>query len=126
MTPSRILVVDDHPTNLKLLSYVLGARGFAVTTASDADEARAALDHAMPALVLMDVQLPVVDGLSLTRSLRADERFALLPIVAVTAYAMASDERAALDAGCTAFVSKPIDTRALVALIDRLLGREGS
>ncbi len=121
MSGPRILVVDDHPTNLKLLSFVLEARGFEVITARDADEARAALDGELPALVLMDIQLPRVDGLTLTRSLRSEERFARLPIVAVTAYAMESDRQAAREAGCTDFVSKPIDTRALGALVTRLV-----
>jgi len=121
MSRPRILVVDDHAANLKLISFVLQARGFDVLVAQDADEARAVLERELPALILMDVQLPRVDGLTLTRSLRADERFAHVPIVAVTAYAMASDRCAALEAGCTAFVAKPIETRALGALVRRLV-----
>ena len=121
MSARRILVVDDHPMNLKLLTFLLTSRGFAVVVARDADEARAALEREPPELVLMDIQLPHTDGLTLTRELRGEERWRKVPIVAVTAYAMASDEQAAREAGFAGFVSKPIDTRALLALIDRLL-----
>jgi CheY-like chemotaxis protein len=117
-----VLVVDDHPANTKLVSFVLEGRGIKVRSARNADEALAELESARPDLVLMDVQLPGVDGLTLTRRLRADPRFAKMPIVAVTAYAMARDEDAAREAGCDAFVSKPIDTRALGDLVLRLLG----
>lgn len=117
----RILVVDDHPANTKLVTFVLQARGLAVVTAASAEEALAVLEGETPSLILMDVQLPGTDGLELTRRLRTDLRFARLPIVAVTAYAMASDEQAAYAAGCNAFVSKPIDTRALGELVLRLL-----
>ena len=121
MSQRRILVVDDHPMNLKLLTFLLTSRGFAAVVARNADEARAALEREPPELVLMDIQLPHTDGLTLTRELRGEERWRKVPIVAVTAYAMASDEQAAREAGCAGFVSKPIDTRALLALIDRLL-----
>lgn len=122
MSRPRILVVDDHAANVKLVSFVLRARGFEVVAAHDADEARAELEREVPALILMDVQLPRVDGLTLTRSLRADDRFARVPIVAVTAYAMASDRQAAYEAGCTEFMAKPIETRSLGALVERLVG----
>src|SRR5262249_10064116 len=101
---------------------VLRGRGLDVVTAASATEAVDALERATPALVLMDIQLPGTDGLTLTRRLRADARWRALPIVAVTAYAMARDEAAARGAGCRAFVSKPMDTRGLGDLVERLLG----
>jgi CheY-like chemotaxis protein len=119
-----VLVVDDHPANTKLVTFVLQARGLKVVAAASAEEALGVLATEMPALILMDVQLPGTDGLELTRRLRADPRFADLPIVAVTAYAMARDEQAAYAAGCNAFVSKPIDTRALGDLVLKLLSEK--
>lgn len=116
----RVLVIDDHPANTKLVTFVLQARGLAVVTAASAEEALTVLEREVPSLILMDVQLPGTDGLELTRRLRADPRFADVPIVAVTAYAMARDEQAAYAAGCNAFVSKPIDTRALGELVLKL------
>ena len=81
-----------------------------------------------PAVILMDVQLPGTDGLTLTRAIRSDARFVRLPIVAVTAYAMEADREAALGAGCDAFVAKPIDVRALGELVHALMrrGAEGA
>lgn len=121
MSRRVVLVVDDHPSNTKLVSFVLRSHGLDVATAESASEAWAALERFTPSLILMDVQLPVVDGLTLTRALRRDRRFSEIPIVAVTAYAMERDRIAALDAGCDAFVSKPLDTRALGELVLRLL-----
>jgi len=126
MSSGRVLVVDDHPANTKLVTFVLQARGLQVVTAASAEEAMTVLQNEMPSLILMDVQLPGTDGLELTRNLRADPKYASLPIVAVTAYAMARDEQAAYAAGCNAFVSKPIDTRALGELVLKLLGETPS
>lgn len=122
MSKPLVLVVDDHPLNAKLLSFVVRSRGMEVVTAGSAAETRAALERAVPALILMDVQLPEVDGLTLTRELRSDARYAHVPIVAVTAYAMERDRQAAKDAGCDAFVSKPIDTQAVGDLVARIVG----
>lgn len=121
MSSGYVLVVDDHPLNCTLIEYVLELRGIETRAAHDAEEALAAIERERPGAVLMDVQLPGMDGLTLTRRLRSDPRFAGLPIVALTAYAMASDETAAREAGCDAFVSKPIDTVALAELVVRLL-----
>ncbi len=121
-----VLVVDDHPANTKLVTFVLQAHGLKVVAAASAEEALGVLATQTPALILMDVQLPGTDGLELTRQLRNQARFAELPIVAVTAYAMARDEQAAYAAGCNAFVSKPIDTRALAVLVLKLLAARTS
>jgi CheY-like chemotaxis protein len=118
---ATVLVVDDHPANTKLVSFVLKSKGLTVVTAANADEAWAALEREIPKLILMDVQLPGTDGLTLTRALLADPRYGKVPIVAVTAYAMQRDRDAAHEAGCVAFVSKPVDTRALGELVLRLL-----
>lgn len=118
----RILVVDDNVTNLKLIEYLLKAKGYDVLTAVDADSALEAVGAQRPALVLMDLQLPGMDGLELTRKLKADPNTADIAIVAVTAYAMKGDEQRALDAGCDGYIAKPIDTRALPQVVERHLG----
>jgi len=117
------LVVDDLPLNLKLLSALLAANGFAVQTATSAEAALVVLAGSPVDVVLLDLRLPGMDGLTLARTLRADPRYRDLVIVAVTANAMKSDEVAALAAGCNAFVSKPINTRALIPLVTHLLAR---
>jgi two-component system cell cycle response regulator DivK len=120
VTRPVVLVVDDHPLNVKLVTFVLRSRGMDVVSAGNATETWEVLAKVVPAVILMDVQLPGTDGLTLTRAIRADARFTTTPIVALTAYAMASDEAAARAAGCSDFVSKPIDTQALGDLVTRL------
>jgi CheY-like chemotaxis protein len=119
---ARILIVDDNPTNLKLASDVLMSEGFAVEMAQDADEARMLLGRRLPDLILMDIALPGMDGLTLTRLLKAESRFALVPIVALTASAMRGDEEKALAAGCAGYITKPINTRTFGRQIRELLG----
>lgn len=123
MGGERVLVVDDNLTNLKLIEYLLQARGYEVITAFDAEAALAAVQAQRPSLVLMDLQLPGMDGLELTRKLKADRATRGILIVAVTAYAMKGDEERALEAGCDGYIAKPIDTRTLPGLIEALLSR---
>ena len=122
MTAPVVLVIDDNPMNVKLLRFVLEARGYFVRGAHSAEDAMRSLEEGAPALILMDIQLPGTDGLTLSRRLRADARYARTPIVAVSASAMPQDHVAALEAGCDEFVAKPIDTRTFTAIVDRLLG----
>ena len=117
-----ILIVDDNPTNLKLVAYLVRANGYDVDTAIDADAALAAIRTRRPALILMDLQLPGVDGLELTRRLKTDPGTRGIVIVALTAYAMKGDLEKAVAAGCDDYVTKPIDTRKLPELIARHLG----
>lgn len=120
-TPPAILIVDDNPANMKLLSFLLGTRGYEVRTSADADEAMTALASFQPRLILMDLQLPGVDGLTLTRRLKADAAYRHITIVAVTASAMKGDEQKAMEAGCDGYITKPIDTRAVPQLIESFL-----
>ena len=113
----RVLIVDDNPTNLKLVAYLVKANGYEVDTAADADGAVAAIAANRPRVILMDLQLPGVDGLELTRRLKADPATRDITIIAVTAYAMKGDQEKAYEAGCDDYVTKPIDTRALPELI---------
>ena len=112
-----ILVVDDNEGGLLLASAVLQREGFRVDSAGSADEVLERLSARVPDLILMDVQLPGQDGLSLTRQLKADPATAPIPIVALTAHAMATDREQAMAAGCIGYISKPIETRTLGDLI---------
>ncbi len=115
----RVLIVDDNPTNLKLVAYLVKANGYEVDTAGDADAALASIAAHRPRVILMDLQLPGVDGLELTRRLKSDPATRDIAIIAVTAYAMKGDQEKAFAAGCDDYVTKPIDTRALPQLIAR-------
>lgn len=117
----QILVVDDKPTNLKLASDVLEMAGYSTIKAADAEEAQKILQQTTPDLILMDIALPGMDGLTLTRKLKADERLQHVPVVALTAFAMKGDEQKALDAGCVGYITKPIDTRTLAQRVSDLL-----
>ncbi len=122
MDPSRLLIVDDHVGNLKLLRVLLGGEGFEVRTALSVREALEALETFRPRLILTDIQMPDMDGLEFIRRLKASPETREIPVVAVTAYAMSGDERKAREAGCDAYVTKPIDTRTLPDLLRGLLG----
>jgi len=124
MANEPILVVDDNPLNLKLARLLLSAEDYLVRTAEHAQAALAVLETFRPRMILMDVQLPGMDGLELTRRLRADPSFEDVIILAVTAFAMAEDARRAKDAGCDGLVTKPVDTRTLPDLVRAYLDGE--
>src|SRR5712692_2261398 len=117
MSSHSILIVDDNQMNLKLVRVVLQNEGYDVRTAADAEEALAVLQGWRPHLILMDMQLPGMDGLELTRQLKRDPATSDIVIVAITAYAMKGDEQKAVYAGCDGYVTKPIDTRALPDIV---------
>lgn len=121
---SLILVVDDNEAGQLLVCTVLQLEGFRVDSAGSAEQVLERLNLRMPDLILMDVQLPGQDGLSLTRKLKADPATAAIPIVALTAHAMAADREQALAAGCAGYISKPIDTRTLGDQIRELLSAQ--
>jgi CheY-like chemotaxis protein len=116
-----VLIVDDNPINLKLASEVLRAGDYNIVEAADAEQAQQLLTHTVPDLILMDIALPGLDGLSLTRIIKADARLSHIPIVALTAYAMRGDDLKAAVAGCDGYITKPIDTRALVAQVTSII-----
>jgi len=121
MAGERILIVDDNPTNMKLVLFILSARGYEVSTATDAKEALATLADRLPRLILMDLQLPGMDGLELTRRLKADPKTRHIVIVAVTAFAMKGDEEIIRQGGCEAYISKPISVTSFLETIRRFL-----
>jgi CheY-like chemotaxis protein len=113
MAADPVLIVDDNPVNLRLTEVVLKGARHEVHTARDAESALEAVASIHPGLILMDIQLPGMDGLELTRRLRADPDTRDIVIVATSAYAMASDKRKAREAGCDGYIVKPIDVRTL-------------
>ncbi|HVA36112.1 MAG TPA: response regulator [Candidatus Dormibacteraeota bacterium] len=123
MRAPSILVVDDNETNLKLLRVVLARSGFSVATAGNAAEARRSIEISKPDVILMDIQLPGIDGLALTRSLKADAANRDIAIIAVTSYAMKGDREKALAAGCDDYLSKPVDIRSIGEVIRSHLKR---
>ena len=123
MNAKRILVVDDNAVNLKLFTYLLASKDRDVRTASDAREALDLLQSFRPDLILMDIQLPDIDGLELTRRLRKDPHTHDTTIVAVTAYAMKGDEERARAAGVDGYISKPIEKEAFRRVVAEYLQR---
>ena len=122
---ATILVVDDNPINLKLVSDLLAFEGYRVLKAEDGEQAAASVEAEPPDLILLDVDLPGIDGLTLTKRLKSDVRTGDIIIVALTAFAMKADRQRAMAAGCDAYVTKPIDTRGLPGQVAALLQRRG-
>lgn len=116
-----ILIVEDNPMNMELARDVLEANGYRVRGAASAGEALQALQESLPDLILMDIQLPGLDGLELTRTLKQDADTKDIIVVAMTAHAMRGDRERILEAGCSGYIAKPIDTRALSREVARLL-----
>jgi CheY-like chemotaxis protein len=121
--PLRTLIVDDLPLNLKLLTTLLRAHKFAVSTAMSAEEAKTLLASEKFELLLLDIRLPGMDGLTFAKLLRADPTYEGMTIVAVTANAMKNDEALAVAAGCDGYVTKPIDTRRFIPYVTDLLAK---
>jgi|SRR5581483_461191 len=117
MPGETLLIVDDNPVNTKLASITLKVAGYDVHSAGDAYEALEVLQTLRPALILMDLQMPGMDGLTLTRQLRNDPDQRDVRIIAITSYAMKGDEEKALAAGCDGYIPKPIDTRTFAETI---------
>jgi CheY-like chemotaxis protein len=116
-----ILVVDDDLANLALAEALLQAEGFHVRVAIDAAATLTVLQTVKPALILMDIQLPEIDGWELTRRLKADPATSAIPVIAITAYGKAGDERKAKQAGFVEFLAKPVSTRDLPGIVRRHL-----
>ena len=119
----RILVVEDNPMSLELMVELLSPRGFEVHACSDGREVMRLAKAHHPDLILLDINLPNIDGLTLARTLRGDPETQAIAILAVSAYAMAGDEERVLKAGCDGFIPKPIDTGAFFAAVSAFLDR---
>ncbi len=116
-----ILVVEDNDRNRRLMRIVLKAKGYEVIEAAKGKEAMDYLSTHVPDLILMDIQLPGRDGLTLTKEIKSNEQTKDIPVVAVTAYAMKGDKERMLESGCDGYISKPIDTQKLPLTIAEIL-----
>ena len=123
MAHESILVVDDQPLSIKLIQLILEGEGYHVLVAANATEALQAVQASMPDLILMDIHLPSLDGLALTKLLRSDQESRHIKIVAISAYSTAEDDQRIAAAGCAGFIPKPIDTRTLAASIREYLDK---
>ena len=117
----RILIVEDSPQNMRLMEMTLKAKNYTLLKATDGEEALDMATRERPDLIIMDVQLPKLNGLEVTRKLRDTVEFSHIPIIAITAFAMKGDKERAIEAGCDAYLSKPIDTRQLPGMIAEML-----
>ena len=117
----KILVVEDTPMNLELATDLLEAAGHAVLAATSAEAGIECARREQPDLILMDISLPGMDGLAATRALKANAATQSIPVVALTAHAMQGDEQLAREAGCLAYLTKPIDTRGFATRVATLL-----
>ena len=118
---TKVLIVDDEPDNVELMIRRLSRRGFAVIGAFSAEEAITAAIADRPDIILMDIKMPVVDGLEATRQLKNRTETAKIPIIALTAHAMAEDRDRALAAGADEYESKPVDLPKLIEKIEKLV-----
>lgn len=117
----KILIVEDNKTNRKLITILLSMENYEIRAATDAYEALQTLNSFQPVLILMDIQLPGMDGLELTRKLKNDARYKNIPVIAITAYAMKGDKEKALAAGCVDYVTKPLDPKSFLETIAKYL-----
>ena len=121
MVKKKILIVEDNPQNMKLMEMLLEAKGYILLEAIDGEQAMDVATTERPDLILMDIQLPKMSGLEVTRRLRQLPAFNHIPIIAITAYAMKGDKEKFIEAGCDAYLAKPIDTRELPRVISEML-----
>ena len=119
--PKKILIVEDDPRSLKMLRILLRPYGYSLLEATDGEEALKVARSDKPDLIIMDLRLPKVSGLEVTRQLRQMSDFSHIAIIAITAYAMKGDKEKAISAGCDAYLAKPINTRELPGLITEML-----
>ena len=121
MKNKTILVVEDNELNMKLVKGLIKIGKYHMLEAMDAESGIQLIREQRPDLVLMDIQLPGMDGLSATKIVKEDPALKDIPIVALTSYAMQGDEEKALEAGCTGYIAKPIDTRKFLETISQYL-----
>jgi len=122
--PEKILIVEDNPQNMKVVQLALRPHGYTLLQATDGEEALEIATRHEPDLIIMDIQLPKMNGLEVTRRLRQMPTFKYMPIIAVTAYAMKGDEEKTIEAGCNAYLTKPVNTRALPKIVAEMLLRQ--
>jgi len=121
MMSRKILIVEDNQQNMKVVEMTLRPHGYTLLEATNGEEALEIAVRDKPDLIIIDIQLPKVNGLEVTRRLRQMPVFSHIPIIAVTAYAMKGDKEKAIDAGCNAYLTKPINTRELPGVVAKML-----
>lgn len=121
-----VLVVEDNEMNMQLVEYLLEERGYGIMKAPSGEEALRLTSGTLPDLILMDIHLPGIDGISVVRELKRSERTKRIPVLALTAHAMRGDKDRFLEAGCDGYISKPIDVKSFIPTIERFLGRPAS
>jgi two-component system cell cycle response regulator DivK len=120
-TPKTVLIVEDNDLNMKLFHDLLEIKGYKILQAVDGIEGLKLARRHRPDLIVMDVQLPAVSGLVIAKSIKEDANLKAIPIIAVTAYAMKGDEDQIREAGCDAYIAKPISTRDFLKTVERFL-----
>jgi two-component system cell cycle response regulator DivK len=120
---TRILVIEDNPTNMKLSTFLLESADYEVISAVNAEIGVTLAREGQPDLILMDIQLPGMDGLQATTLLKADEATRGIPVIALTALAMKGDEQRILAAGCDGYIAKPLDYKDFLATVKASLAR---
>ena len=121
-TPDKtVLIVEDNPLNMRLFSDLLEVSGYRVLKCVDGREVNRLALSEQPDLIVMDIQLPEVSGLDITRWLKDDDRTKAIPVLAVTAFAMRTDEMLVREAGCEAYLSKPIQIKSFIQTVDNLV-----
>jgi two-component system cell cycle response regulator DivK len=120
----RVLIIEDNEDNMKLISFILENHGFYTLKAASGQEGIDMVLHEKPDLVLLDIQLPDMDGLEVLRAIRALEANDDLPVIAVTSYAMSGDRERLLAAGCNGYIEKPINPDTIIAEIRRFTGEQ--
>jgi len=118
----RILAIEDQEDNRRILRDLLTAKGYTLIEATTGEEGLTAAERERPDLILMDIQLPGLDGYEVTRRIKANPELRHIPIIAVTSYALSGDEQKAAAAGCDGYVTKPFSPRKLLAKIEEYLG----
>jgi two-component system, cell cycle response regulator DivK len=117
----RILVVEDQPDNRQIIRDMLAPTDYEIIEAEDGEQAFEAIARQRPDLILMDIQLPIIDGYTATRKIKSDPALRSIPIIAVTSYALSGEEKKAREAGCDDYVPKPFSPRQLLAKIKQYL-----
>ena len=120
---ARVLIVEDNPANMTLATFLLQSAGYEVLSATDAESGVAMARDRQPSLILMDIQLPGMDGLQATALLKADEATRAIPVIALTALAMKGDEERIRAAGCDGYIAKPLAYKAFLATVSAQLGK---
>ena len=121
---AKVLVIEDNPSNMTLATFLLESAGHSVLGATDAEAGMVLAHEELPDLILMDIQLPGIDGLEATRRIRASKKSASIPIIAITSYAMSGDRERLLAEGCSGYIEKPINPETIMAELNTFLAEK--